>query len=145
MKVGMRKPSIKKSISSRTTGRITRSMKSAVNPLYGKKGMGVINDPERAVKNAVYKRTTFGVMDVYDKTVGSSFESAGSVGSSYRSDPAEAPAPKWLYFVIIYANILMFVFCGLLTFIFPIAAVGLIICPIVIYRYYKKCRKDYPS
>ena len=32
MKFGARKPSIKKSISARTTGRVTRSFKKSVNP-----------------------------------------------------------------------------------------------------------------
>lgn len=47
MKIGYRKPSIKKSISSRTTGRISRSVNKAVNPIYGKKGAGIINDPKK--------------------------------------------------------------------------------------------------
>lgn len=64
MKVGMRKPSIKRSVKARTTGRIKRSVKRSVNPLYGKKGMGFIKNPEKALKNAVYHRTTFGVRDV---------------------------------------------------------------------------------
>ena len=37
MKFGMRKPSIKKSISARTTGKIKRSIKKAIIPGYGKK------------------------------------------------------------------------------------------------------------
>ena len=53
MKVGMRKPSIKRSVKARTTGRIKRSVKRSVNPLYGKKGMGYIKNPEKAIKNAV--------------------------------------------------------------------------------------------
>lgn len=64
MKVGMRKPSIKRSVKARTTGRIKRSIKRSVNPLYGKKGMGYIKNPEKAIKNAVYHKTTFGVSDV---------------------------------------------------------------------------------
>lgn len=48
MKYDVRKPNIKKSIKARTTGKIKRQMKKAVNPLYGKKGMGVINDPKKA-------------------------------------------------------------------------------------------------
>lgn len=64
MKYGVRKPSIKKSISARTTGKIKRQVKSSVNPLYGKKGMGVINDPKKAAYNAVYDRTTVGVSDL---------------------------------------------------------------------------------
>ena len=40
MKFGMRKPSIKKSISARTTGKIKRSIKKAIIPGYGKKVWG---------------------------------------------------------------------------------------------------------
>ena len=53
MKYGMRTPNINKRISARTTGKITRTMNKAVNPLYGKKGMGFINDPSKAVYNKV--------------------------------------------------------------------------------------------
>jgi hypothetical protein len=66
MKYGVRKPSVKKSISARTTGKIKRQVKSSVDPLYGKKGMGVINDPNKAAYNAVYDRTTVGVSDLVD-------------------------------------------------------------------------------
>lgn len=58
MKFGVRKPSIKRSISARTTGKLKRSVKKTVNPLYGKKGMGYINDPKKAVYNKVYNKTT---------------------------------------------------------------------------------------
>lgn len=51
MKFGIRKPNIKKSIKARTTGRIKRSAKKAINPLYGKKGMGFVNNPKKAVYN----------------------------------------------------------------------------------------------
>ena len=68
MKMGMRKPSIKKSIKARTTGKVKRSIKKSVNPLYGKKGMGFIKDPERSVKNAIYHRTTIGVSDIVKQT-----------------------------------------------------------------------------
>ena len=37
MKFGMRKPSIKKSIAARTTGRAKRSVKKAIIPDYGKR------------------------------------------------------------------------------------------------------------
>lgn len=59
MKMGPRKPSIKKSFKARTTGVAKRKVKSAVNPLYGKKGMGVINNPKKAMYNKVYNKTTF--------------------------------------------------------------------------------------
>ena len=64
MKIGARKPSIKKRVTARTTGKITRSAKRSVNPLYGKKGMGYVNNPKKAVYNKVYNKTTFGVDDI---------------------------------------------------------------------------------
>lgn len=64
MKVGVRKPSIKKSIKAKTTGKAKRVVKKAVNPLYGKNGVGMIKDPEKALNNKVYKKTTVGVKDL---------------------------------------------------------------------------------
>ena len=58
MKVGVRKPSIEKSIKARTSGKMKRKFKRMVNPLYGKKGMGWIRDPKRALYNKVYRKTT---------------------------------------------------------------------------------------
>lgn len=58
MKVGFRKPSLKRSIKARTTGKLKRKMKKAVNPLYGKKGMGLVKNPKKAVYNKVYNKTT---------------------------------------------------------------------------------------
>ena len=65
MKFGMRKPSLKKSFKARTTGKLKRQVKSAINPLYGKKGMGLIKNPKKSVNNAVYHRTTFGIGDIF--------------------------------------------------------------------------------
>ena len=65
MKFGMRKPNLKKVIKSKTTGAIKRKAKSSVNPLYGKKGMGYAKNPSRAVKNKVYKKTTFSFWDLF--------------------------------------------------------------------------------
>lgn len=67
MKYGIRKPSLKRSISARTTGRAKRAVKRALIPGYGKKGMGWLRDPERATRNAVYKRTTIGWQDLLKK------------------------------------------------------------------------------
>ena len=64
MKIGMRKPSLKKSIKARTTGKLKRSMKKAVNPVYGKKGTGYVTNPQKAVNNKVYKKTSFGLGDI---------------------------------------------------------------------------------
>lgn len=67
MRIGMRKPSIKRSLKARTTGKVTRAAKKTVNPLYGKKGVGLITDTERSIKNKVYKHTTFSVWDLFKK------------------------------------------------------------------------------
>ena len=64
MKLGMRKPSIKKGIKARTTGKAKRAIKSSINPIYGKKGTGFAKNPSRAVKNKVYKKTTFSLWDL---------------------------------------------------------------------------------
>lgn len=66
MKIGVRTPSIKKSVSARTTGRINREIKRAVNPVYGKKGMGWINDPKRAAYNKIYNKTTVAAKELIE-------------------------------------------------------------------------------
>ena len=60
MKVGFRKPNLKKSFRARTTGKLKRKIKKSVNPFYGKKGMGYIKNPKQAIKNKIYHKTTFG-------------------------------------------------------------------------------------
>ena len=65
MKFGMRKPSLKRSIKARTTGRAKRVVKRALIPSYGRKGMGFIKNPKKSMKNAVYKRTTFSIWDLF--------------------------------------------------------------------------------
>ena len=42
-----------------------RKAKKAVNPLYGKSGMGFVKDPQKAVKNKVYKKTSFSFWDLF--------------------------------------------------------------------------------
>lgn len=65
MKIGMRKPSLKKSIKARTTGKGKRALKKAVIPGYGKKGAGWIKNPKKAAYNKVYKKTTFSIFDLF--------------------------------------------------------------------------------
>lgn len=64
MKVGFRTPSIKKSISARTTGKIKRKAKKAIVPGYGQKGVGWVTNPKKAAYNKVYNKATFGTADV---------------------------------------------------------------------------------
>lgn len=61
MKFGIRKPNYKARFKARTTGKLKRKMKKAVNPLYGKKGMGFIKNPKKSIKSSIYHRTTVGV------------------------------------------------------------------------------------
>ena len=63
--MGMRKPSIKKSFKAKTTGSLKRKAKSSINPMYGKKGMGYAKSPKKAIKNKVYKKTTFSFWDLF--------------------------------------------------------------------------------
>ena len=65
MKFGMRKPSVKRSIKARTTGRAKRAIKKTINPLYGKKGMGLVKNPKKAVYNKIYKKTSFSIFDLF--------------------------------------------------------------------------------
>ena len=71
MKFGYRKPSIKKSIKSRTVGKIKRKAKKTINPLYGKKGMGYIKNPKKSIYNKVYNKTSFGISNLLHKLFGS--------------------------------------------------------------------------
>ncbi|WP_423188718.1 hypothetical protein ACO1PF_08985 [Alkalibacterium sp. f15] len=61
MKVGIRKTSLKKSLKTGTTGKWKRQVKRQIDPFYGKKGIGYIRDPKKALYNKVYNKTTVGV------------------------------------------------------------------------------------
>lgn len=63
MKIGFRQPLLKRSISARTKGQLTRAVKRAIIRGYGKRGMGILH-PKRAVYNKVYRHTTFGLGDI---------------------------------------------------------------------------------
>lgn len=65
MKFGIRTPSIKRSISARTTGRAKRSIKKALIPGYGKKGRGWITNPKKAAYNKIYRKTTVSFWDLF--------------------------------------------------------------------------------
>lgn len=83
MKVGVRKPSLKKSIKARTTGKAKRAIKKATIPGYGQKGMGYINNPKRAAYNKVYNKTTAGVNDlINDKSNNNRNTEGNSVGGA---------------------------------------------------------------
>lgn len=64
MKYGFRTPSLRRSISARTTGRAKRAIKRAIIPGYGMKGMGLLTNPRKSIYNRIYRRTTFGLGDI---------------------------------------------------------------------------------
>lgn len=64
MKFGMRAPSLKRSLKARTTGKAKRAIKKAIDPTYGKKGVGMIKNHKKAVYNKVYRKTTFSLGDI---------------------------------------------------------------------------------
>lgn len=64
MEYGMRKPSLKGSISAKTKGRATRAVKKARIPGYGRKGMGWATNPRKALCNRVYGKTAFSIFDL---------------------------------------------------------------------------------
>ena len=65
MKIGFRTPSLKRMMKARTTGRVKRALNKSENPLYGKKGMGIVRNPRKSVYNKIYKKTTFGLSDIF--------------------------------------------------------------------------------
>jgi len=67
MKIGIRIPSLKKSIKARTTGALQRKIKSVIDPTYGKKGVGYIRSPKKALYNKVYNKTSFGFFGLFKK------------------------------------------------------------------------------
>lgn len=81
-----RRRSISKSIKARTTAKYKRQLKKAVLPGYGKKGAGVIKDPKRSMRNAIYHRTTIDTRDLGKKktkrinTKSSSDQSTENIG-----------------------------------------------------------------
>lgn len=146
MKYGVRKPNIKKSIKARTTGKVKRQVKKAVNPLYGKKGMGIVNDPKKAAYNAVYNRTTVGVSDI---AKGLTAANGNPAASSSANAPQKKEYSANTYSVCGILMIVLGVFLALigilLLFAVPvgglIAIVGGVAC-VIIGRKYRKIAKD---
>lgn len=65
MKIGFRTPSLKKSFKSRTTSKLKRQLKSAIDPTYGKKGIGWFKNPKKALYNKIYNKTTKSIFDIF--------------------------------------------------------------------------------
>jgi hypothetical protein len=94
MKIGVRKPSIKRSIKARTTGRMKRVLRSSIDPTYGKKGMGWIKNPKKAAYNSIYRKTTVSVKDLaIPKTVPHVNTTTAVSGSKPQISQITAPKP----------------------------------------------------
>lgn len=104
MKVGIRKPSIKRSIKARTTGRLKREIKKAYIPWYGKKGVGWVKNPKKALYNKVYHKTTVGVSDI--ARVALSDDMKSSKGQS-KKDSKPSSNPKLGIFMIVAGIVLI--------------------------------------
>ena len=65
MKIGFRTPSLKKSLKARTTSKYKRQLKSAIDPTYGKKGVGGFKNPKKALYNKIYNKTTKSIFDIF--------------------------------------------------------------------------------
>lgn len=65
MKIGIRTPSLKKMLKVKTTGKYKKRVMKTINPLYSKKGIGLINNPKKSIYNKVYKKTTFSFWDLF--------------------------------------------------------------------------------
>ena len=70
MKFGLRKPSLKRSLKARTTGRAKRALKKAFIPGYGKKGSGWIKNPKKplTIRFTTKPRSAFGIYLINGKT-----------------------------------------------------------------------------
>lgn len=58
MKFGLRTPSAKKSFKAMTTGKLKRAARKAIDPTYGKKGVGILKNPKKVLYNKTYNKTT---------------------------------------------------------------------------------------
>ena len=65
MKIGFRTPSLKKSLKARTSSKYKRQLKSAIDPTYGKKGIGWFKNPKKALYNKIYNKTTKSIFDIF--------------------------------------------------------------------------------
>lgn len=80
MKFSYRKPNLEKTIKGRTTGRARRAFKRSVDPTYGKKGMGYIKDPQKAMYSKGYNKKTRSVTKDLQFIGKNAASTAGCVG-----------------------------------------------------------------
>lgn len=124
MKIGVRKPSLSKSLKTRTTSKWKRQMKKAVIPTYGQKGTGIIKNPKRALYNKVYNQTTVDAFGSMKKRQSKKQEQAIYTQKGRKIQPASS----WYFPVGLLA------FCTILYFTINLA-IGLFLLILTIFMY----------
>ena len=126
MKIGVRKPSLSKSLKARTTSKLKRQVKRAIIPTYGQKGTGLIKDPKRAIYNKVYNKTTVDAFSNFKK--GNIHFQQTNRGLYTYSGAKVYPASSWYFPVGLSA------FCSLLYFtINPVIACIFLIITLILF------------
>lgn len=96
LKIGVRKPSIRKSISARTKGYANRSVKKVLNPSYSRKGSGWLHDPQKAAYNKIYRQMTTSISTTSTRTSTKTPHASRSSAyddSSYKSITVRVDSP----------------------------------------------------
>lgn len=124
MKIGVRTPSLSKSLKARTTSKLKRQVKRAVLPTYGQKGTGIIKNPKRAIYNKIYNQTTVDALGSIKK--GKSQKQNQAINTPV--DKKIHPASSWYFPVGLLA------FCTLLYF-FTNPTIGFILLCLTIILY----------
>ena len=126
MKIGVRKPSLSKSLKARTTSKLKRQVKRAIIPTYGQKGTGLIKDPKRTIYNKVYNKTT---VDAFSSVKKGNINHQRTNRDLYTYRGAKVyPASSWYFPVGLSA------FCSLLYFtINPVIACIFLIITLILF------------
>lgn len=139
MKIGMRKPSVKKSFKARTTSKYKRAVKKSINPTYGKKGMGMINDPKKSIYNKVYNKSTFDIRDVLTNDEEADFSEYCDNLEPVPEVKISKTANKLYKFLILPLGVILFILSlSLKNWIFAILGILFVIMSIVVIRASKK-------
>lgn len=123
MKIGIRKPSLKRSLKARSTSKWKRQMKKVVIPGYGQKGTGWIKNPKKALYNKVYHKTTFGLSDIV--------KSSKKKGSAKVKKKAVRQAKDYTVKDYKQAGIVMIILGLLLMFLIPFLGTFLLLFGII--------------
>nr|DAN18777.1 MAG TPA: hypothetical protein [Caudoviricetes sp.] len=139
MKIGMRKPSLTKSLKARTTSKWKRQAKKAIIPGYGKKGVGWIKNPKKAMYNKVYHKTTFGLSDLLKP----------SKNKKMKATTSTKPTKKYTTKNHKEAGIVLMVLGAILIFLLPPVGLFLLVTGFISYiiarlilKHEKKKQKD---